>query len=58
MYYKKLLLKKKKLKKINKSGKYRRHIDDWIRLCAKCHGKYDKENNLRPRKSKLKKQQN
>ncbi len=27
----------------NKSGKYKREITDWIRLCPKCHGQYDKE---------------
>ena len=25
----------------NKSGKYLRKLYDWIRLCSKCHGKYD-----------------
>lgn len=25
----------------NKSGKYRRVIDDWQRLCARCHSDYD-----------------
>ena len=25
----------------NKSGEYKRDITDWIRLCAKCHAKYD-----------------
>lgn len=25
----------------NKSGNYKRLISDWIRLCAKCHAKYD-----------------
>lgn len=25
----------------NKSRKYKRIKSDWIRLCAKCHGKYD-----------------
>jgi hypothetical protein len=27
----------------NKSGEYKREISDWIRLCALCHKKYDKE---------------
>lgn len=27
----------------NKSGKYKRDFGDWIRLCAKCHKKYDKK---------------
>ncbi len=26
----------------NKSGFYRRDISDWIRLCGKCHSKYDR----------------
>jgi hypothetical protein len=25
----------------SKSRKYRRNLDDWIRLCSSCHGKYD-----------------
>ena len=25
----------------NKSGKYFRNFDDWIRLCVSCHRKYD-----------------
>lgn|SRR3990167_9737156 len=25
----------------NKSGKYIRNINDWIRLCRKCHHKFD-----------------
>lgn len=25
----------------NKDHKYRRNIEDWIRLCAKCHREYD-----------------
>jgi len=25
----------------NKSGRYLRDVSDWIRLCAKCHSKYD-----------------
>lgn len=31
----------------NISGEYRRDITDWIRLCAKCHGKFDKEKGVR-----------
>lgn len=27
----------------NISGDYRRELDDWQRLCAKCHGAYDKK---------------
>lgn len=25
----------------NKSGKYKRKVEDWIRLCVKCHWRYD-----------------
>jgi len=25
----------------NKSGEYKRDLNDWLRLCAKCHKKYD-----------------
>ena len=25
----------------NKSGEYKRDLQDWIRLCRSCHGKYD-----------------
>lgn len=31
----------------NKDHLYKRNLDDWIRLCTKCHREYDKENNLR-----------
>lgn len=27
----------------NVSGEYKRDFSDWIRLCAKCHGKHDAE---------------
>jgi len=27
----------------NKSGKYKRDINDWLRLCVSCHKEYDKE---------------
>lgn len=30
----------------NKSGEYKRIITDWIRLCRKCHGAYDKNRRL------------
>lgn len=33
----------------NKTGKYLRERNDWIRLCTACHGKYDTKNNLRNR---------
>jgi len=32
----------KKIHWANKSGEYLRDKDDWIRLCCKCHKKYDK----------------
>ena len=25
----------------NKTGEYKRNINDWLRLCTKCHGYYD-----------------
>lgn len=28
----------------NVSGQYKRDRKDWVRLCAKCHRKYDREN--------------
>jgi len=31
----------------NKDHKYQRKIEDWQRLCRKCHAKYDKEKGLR-----------
>jgi len=31
----------------NKTGKYLRDVDDWLRLCAKCHGEYDKKHKIR-----------
>ena len=33
----------------NKNGQYLRDRTNWLRLCAKCHGLYDKQNN--PRKN-------
>ena len=35
----------KKYEWANKSHKYKRDLDDWIRLCTKCHKKYDKKCN-------------
>jgi hypothetical protein len=34
---------KGKMHRANKSHKYLRDTSDWIRLCPKCHKKYDKE---------------
>lgn len=31
----------KRIQWANKSGEYRKDAGDWIRLCAKCHYKYD-----------------
>lgn len=31
----------------NKSGKYKKEGSDWLRLCAKCHYKFDKQNERR-----------
>jgi hypothetical protein len=36
-------LSSKKIHWANKSGMYLRNTTDWIRLCAKCHKKYDKK---------------
>jgi hypothetical protein len=32
----------KKIHWANKSGKYKRDLKDWVRLCSKCHKCYDK----------------
>lgn len=34
----------------NKSGIYKRELSDWIRLCSKCHGEYDRKNGFRRHK--------
>ena len=33
--------KAKKYEWANKTQQYKRHLSDWIRLCTKCHAKYD-----------------
>ena len=33
----------KKYEWCNKDHKYRRNLEDWMRLCTKCHRKYDKD---------------
>lgn len=39
----------------NKSGRYKRILEDWIRLCVKCHAKYDgASEKMRGRKVSLK----
>ena len=35
----------------NTNHKYSRQRRFWLQLCAKCHGQYDKVNNLRKRKN-------
>lgn len=35
----------KRMEWANKSHEYKRVKDDWIRLCKKCHVKYDRQNN-------------
>jgi hypothetical protein len=35
---------RKNLHWANVSRKYKRDINDWITLCCKCHGEYDKNN--------------
>lgn len=32
---------KRKYHWVNLSGKYKRNLDDWIRLCVSCHKKMD-----------------
>lgn len=34
-------LKSRQIHWANKSGKYLRNIEDWLRLCVSCHRKYD-----------------
>ena len=33
----------KKIHWANKSGKYKRNLEDWIRLCVRCHKEYDNQ---------------
>ena len=35
-----------KIQWANVDHEYKRDLDDWIRLCPKCHSKYDRENGL------------
>lgn len=35
--------KSKRFEWANKSGNYKRNINDWLELCKKCHTKYDKD---------------
>src|SRR3990167_1843494 len=42
-------LKGKKIHWANKSGKYKRELTDWIRLCMSCHWKYDRISEKRNR---------
>jgi hypothetical protein len=30
----------------NKTGEYKRELDDWLILCRSCHMKYDRRNNV------------
>lgn len=41
---KKTNLTKQQIHWANKTGKYKRNLSSWIRLCVKCHRKYDKTN--------------
>lgn len=34
----------------NRTGQYLRDVNDWLRLCSKCHGQYDKGQGMRKRK--------
>jgi hypothetical protein len=51
-------LKGQKIHWANRDHKYSRVLDDYIRLCAKCHGEYDKKFNLRKRSKSLKESNN
>lgn len=46
--------KAKKFEWANKDGKYRRNLKDYIRLCTKCHRKYDYENKIVAKKKQPK----
>lgn len=39
---KNIITKPKLIHWANKSGEYKKNLDDWIRLCYLCHVKYDK----------------
>lgn len=41
---------KKRLVWANKSHNYLRQVDDWMRLCYRCHRRYDFPNEKFPRK--------
>lgn len=40
-------LKGMKIHWANISGKYRRDVNDWVRLCVKCHWDFDRESRMR-----------
>ena len=40
-------LKGRQIQWANIDHKYRRVLDDYIHMCAKCHGEYDRIHNLR-----------
>lgn len=42
----------------NKSGEYKRDIGDWLRLCRKCHSKYDYKEKLFKWRQTVKKKYN
>lgn len=46
-------IKKNRMGWANKDHLYKRVLEDWIFLCPKCHGVYDKENALRKWKVKI-----
>lgn len=41
-------IKAKKYEWANKSKKYKRKIDDWVRLCVSCHHYFDGTSNVKP----------
>lgn len=42
----------------NKSGKYKRQLLDWMRLCRKCHAHYDKETRVAKWRATVKRKHN
>jgi len=48
-------IKDKKFEWANKSDKYKRDLTDWIRLCVKCHSKFDYDRRLKKWRKAVKK---
>lgn len=47
--------KSKKFEWANKSQKYKRDLSDWMRLCTKCHSKYDYSTRIKKWKKSVQK---